>query len=132
MLTRLAWSAIVLGIVVFMCGGLLLAWSVFTGRTELWAMGMPITWGGQAALLVGLILQLDRLWLDSRTAAAKLDQVDHQIHDLKYSTALLSNTHSSSAAAFYSHFAAGASPEVLLADLKGQLDLLAMKMVKDD
>jgi hypothetical protein len=34
--------------------------------------------------------------------------------------------------AFYSHLADGASPQLLLTDLKSQLDLLAMKMAREE
>ncbi len=37
---------------------------------------MPVALCGQVALLVGLVLQLDRLRHDSHHAAAKLDDVD--------------------------------------------------------
>ena len=124
----LTWIALSLGTMAFVCGGMLLLWSVVTGREELWGVGMPVALCGQIALLVGLVLQLDRLWQDSRRAADKLDDVDEQLHDLKTTTALLSTTHSPSAGAFYAHLADGASPELLLNDLKGQLDMLAVKL----
>jgi hypothetical protein len=40
----------------------------------------------------------------------------------------MSVTHSAPAQSFYAHMAGGASPQLLLADLKGQLDLLAVRM----
>ena len=124
----LTWIALSLGTMAFVCGGMLLLWSVAAGREELWGVGMPVALCGQIALLVGLVLQLDRLWQDSRRAADKLDDVDEQLHDLKTTTAMLSTTHSPSAGAFYAHLADGASPELLLSDLKGQLDMLAVKL----
>jgi hypothetical protein len=39
-------------------------------------------------------------------------------------------THSSAAQAFYAHMADQASPYLLLADLKGQLDLVARSMAR--
>ncbi len=122
------WVVLSLGIMALVCGGVLLGWSVAAGRDDLWARGMPFVAGGQIALLVGLVLQLERLWRAGRRTALKLDQMDHQLHGLKSTTALLGTTHSSPAAAFYSHLAGGANPQLLLTDLKGQLDMLALKI----
>ncbi len=127
-LAALTWIALSLGTTTFVCGGMLLGWSLVAGREELWALGLPIALGGQIALLIGLILQLDRLWHDSRHAAAKLDDVDEQLHELKTATTMLGTSHSSPGGAFYSHLSHGASPQLLLADLKSQLDLLAVKI----
>ena len=82
-------------------------------------------------MLVGLILQLDRLWNDNRTAASKLDEVDEQLRELKTTTGFLSTTHGPSSAAFYAHMADGASPQILLSDLKSQLDMLATKLGRE-
>ena len=124
----LAWTALSLGTAAFVCGGVLLGWALFGGREELHALGLPIALGGQVALLIGLLLQLDRLWNHSHTAAAKHDNVDEQLHELKTATTLLGTTHSSAAGAFYSHLVGGASPGLLLNDLKSQLDILALKL----
>lgn len=131
-LAALTWTALSLGTMAFVCGGILLGWSVLSGRTELWNVGMPIALCGQIALLVGLILQLDRLWHDSRRAAAKLDDVDQQLHELKTTTTMLSTGQGSPGSAFYSHLAGGAGPQILLSDLKSQLDLLAVKIMQQD
>ena len=130
-LPALVWLALSLGTMAFVCGGILLGWSLCTGRQELWTLGLPVAVGGQIALLVGLLLQLDRLWHHSRSAAAKLDVVDEQLHELKTTTTLLGTGHGPSAA-FYSHLADGAGPQLLLSDLKSQLDLLALKMSMRD
>jgi hypothetical protein len=131
-LSLTVWLAISLGVMLLACGGILLGWSVLGHRGELWSLGLPIAVGGQVLLLFGLVLQLDRMWHHSRAAAAKLDDVDQQLNDLRSTTAMLGTTHSTPGLAFYSHMAGGASPQVLLADLKGQLDLLAMQMGKRD
>ncbi|MEE8452916.1 MAG: hypothetical protein V3R99_13405 [Thermoguttaceae bacterium] len=128
----LVWIALSLGTMAFVCGGILLGWSIYTDRSELWDVGMPIALCGQIALLIGLVLQLDRLWHDSRQAADKLDDVDEQLHELKATTTMLGTTRGPSAGAFYSHLADGAGPELLLSDLKGQLDLLAVKLMQHD
>ncbi|HUT09948.1 MAG TPA: hypothetical protein VMY42_05595 [Thermoguttaceae bacterium] len=128
----LTWTTLLLGTMAFVCGGVLLGWSLLGGRPELWNLGLPVALGGQIALLVGLVLQLDRLWYDSRHAAAKLDDVDEQLHELRTTTTLLGTGHLSPSSAFYSHLADGANTELLLTDLKGQLDLLALKISMND
>lgn len=122
------WLALSLGVMMFVCGGILLGWSVAAGRKELWSLGLPIALVGQVGLLIGLVLQLERMWRHNHATVARLENVDEQLHDLKSTTALLGTTHSTPAVAFYSHMAGGASPQLLLTDLKGQLDLLAVKI----
>jgi len=124
------WFVLALGTTSFACGGILLGWSLATGRQELWSVGLPVALVGQIALLVGLVLQIDRLWHDNREAAAKLDDVDEQVHELKATTMLLSVSQGPASATFYSHLAGGAGPQLLLTDLKSQLDLLAMKIAQ--
>jgi hypothetical protein len=123
------WSVLSLGLMGFVCGGVLLGWSILGGRQDLWTIGLPIALGGQIALLVGLVLQLDRLWHDHRHTAAKLDHFDDELHDLRTTTATLNNGQTdASAGNFYAHLAGGAGPGLLLTDLKSQLDLLAVKI----
>ena len=124
----LAWSALSVGTMVLVCGAILLVWAVASDRGELWAVGLPAAVIGQVVLLIGLVLQLDRLWRDSRAAAARLSKVDVQLHELRTTTTLMGTSGASPGSAFYSHLAGGASPHLLLNDLKGQLDLLAMKI----
>jgi len=107
-----------------------LGWSLVAGRDELWNIGLPIAAGGQIALLVGLVLQLDRFWRDNHRTVSKLDEVDEKLRDLKTTATLLSTIHGPSSTAFYTHLAGGANPQLLLSDLKSQLDLLAMKIGK--
>lgn len=110
------------------CGGILIGWSAVTGRGELWSIGLPVLFAGQVALVLGLLTQLERLWRHSRTAVAKLENVDRQVHQLHVTTSLIGSGSHSPGGAFYSHLAGGANPDLLLSDLKGQLDLLAMKL----
>ena len=126
----LVWAILSPSLTAFVCGAVLLAWSLVAQRTELWSLGLPIAVCGQVGLLMGFILQLERVWQGHRDASAKLDAVDTQLHDLRHSTSLLRVNHGSAAQAFYAHMADGANPEILLADLKGQLDLLAVTMAE--
>lgn len=132
LLSLVTWTALSFGMMALACGGVLLGWSVLGARQELWAIGLPIALAGQVLLLIGFVLQIDRLRLDNRDTASKLHAVDERLDDLKSTTSLLGSTHSPPAASFYAHFAAGASPQILLSDLKGQLDLLAVRISQDE
>lgn len=123
-----AWIVLALGLMALVCGGVLLGWSVVTGRQELWARGIPFAVGGQVALLFGLVLQLERIWRNGQQTATRLEHVDEELHGLKSTTAMLGTTHSSAASSFYCHMAGGANSQLLLNDLKGQLDMLAVKI----
>ena len=117
-----------LGVSAFIAGGALLGSAYVLQRDDLWSLGMPITVAGQVCLLLGLVLQLERLRQGSRYAAEKLSEVDRRLSDLNQATRMLGVTHGSASQAFYAHMAEGASPHLLMADLKGQLDLLAVRM----
>jgi len=114
-----------LELLAYACGGGLLAWSFVGLRTELWTMAVPIEVAGQASILLGLMLQVERIWQNSRFARRKLEQFDARLHDLQRTATMLGATHGSAAQAFYAHMADEADPHMLLADLKGQLDLVA-------
>jgi hypothetical protein len=124
----LAWTFMLAGTAALVCGGVLAGWSVFGGRPALWNLGLPILLGGQASLLLGVVLQVERMWRGGRQAAKRLAEVDHQLSDLQQTTTLLGNTYGGGSSTFFAHLAEGASPHLLLADLKGQLDLLAVKV----
>jgi hypothetical protein len=123
-----AWSLLSLGLATFACGAVLLGWSFATDREDLWPLGMPLALGGQAALIVGLVLQLDGLWQTSRKTEKTLSALDDELSKVHHATTLLSSSHSGPSQSFYLHMAEGAPPQLLLADLKGQLDLLAQQM----
>lgn len=127
----LGWTVLSLGLAVFSCGAVLLAWSLVAGRQDLWPLGMPLALIGQAGLIVGLVLQLEGLWNTSRKTAAVLSELDGELKNVRQATSLLSCSHATSAQSFYLHLAEGASPQLLLADLKGQMDLLAQQMARN-
>jgi len=131
-ISALIWAALSLGTAALVCGGVLLGWSLWTGRGELWSIGLPIAAGGQISLLIGLSLQINRFWRDKHHPGSKLDEVDDKLPDLKTTAELLSAVHGPSSAAFYTHLAGGANSQLLLNDLKGQLDLPAMKVEEQE
>jgi hypothetical protein len=106
----------------------LLTWSYLTDRPELWTLGLPFAIGGQIALVLGLILQLDGLWQSNHEAAESLSHLDEQLIELRRTTSQISSSHSGPSQQFYFHLAEGCSPHMLLTDLKGQLDLLALRI----
>jgi hypothetical protein len=123
-----AWLVLSLGLAVFACGAVLLGWSFLGERQDLWPIGMPLALIGQAGLIVGLVLQLDGLWQTNRKTASALSQLDGELASVRQATTLLTTAQASGGQSFYVHMAEGASPQLLLADLKGQLDLLAQQL----
>ncbi len=124
----ISWSILSFGLMTFAFGAVLLGWSFWMDRAELWRIGMPFTMAGQAALIIGLALQLDGLWRSTNSTTKTLADLDDQLGELRHTTTLLSTSHSGPSQSFYSHMASGAGPHLLLADLKSQLDLLAIKL----
>jgi hypothetical protein len=124
----IAWLLLLAGTMALVCGGVLVGYSLYASRVALWNLGLPILLAGQAGLLLGIVLQLARIWQTHRRAAERLAAVDRQLGDLEQTTTLLGNTYGAGSSTFFAHLAEGASPPLLLADLKGQMDLLAMKM----
>jgi len=131
-LPLMTWAVLTLGLMASATSGVLLGWGALCGREDLWAIGVPVGLGSQIVLIVGLVLQLDRLWHDNRDTAQKLDHVDERLHALNKTTSLLGATHGSASSPFHVHMAGGASPQLLLADLKSQLDLLALKLGQEE
>ena len=123
-----AWPALMLGMMGFTCGAVLLTWSFLTGRGDLWTYGMPAVLGGQALLVLGLVLQLEGLWHNNRETRDTLQELDRELAELRHATTLLTSSQSSAGQSFYAHMAEGASPNLLLADVKGQLDLIAARL----
>jgi len=127
----LIWTSLLLGLMAFACGVALLIWSIIAGREDFWTIGVPVALGGQICLLSGLILQLDRLSNDNRRTAARLHHLDGQLHDLKTTATMLGTSHMSASGAFCSHPAHGAGSELLLSDLKSQIDLLTLRIAQE-
>jgi len=132
LLAAIAWTILLLSTTAIVCGGVLMVWSLVGARPELWSIGLPVALGGQVALLVGLVLQMDRLREDNRSAAERLHSVDEKLHELKTTTSLLGHGQNTPSGTFYAHLAEGAGPKLLLSDLKSQLDLLAWKMSREE
>ena len=98
---------------------------MLSGRDELWNVGLPIALGGQVALLVGLVMQLDRVFHASRDTSAQLHRVEGQIQQLNTVVAGAERQLSGNTLAV--HGAEDPAAERLLGDLRGRLDLLSPK-----
>ncbi|MEX2174740.1 MAG: hypothetical protein WD872_10285 [Pirellulaceae bacterium] len=102
--TNLAvWSLVALGLALFACGTVLLGWSQIVERPDLWSLGMPLALAGQAALIVGLVVQLDGLWQSHRQTAKTLTELDDELARVRQATTLLSTSHGTAAQSFYDH-----------------------------
>lgn len=127
--SQVAWSAIVLGVAAFVCGAILVGWSLFGDRAELWDLGLPIVLGGQAALVVGLLLQLGRAGEAEDSAREKLDELYSGLDVLAVSQRLARGS-STAPRSYYADIASRSAPDAKLADLQGQLDLLSARVQK--
>jgi len=119
-----------LGLTAIFAGAGLVGWSELEHRVEFWNPGIVAIVAGQIGLLVGLALRLERVWQNGRDAIRKLDAVDSQLHRLEKTTTLMCVNHGSAAQAFYAHMADEANPQMLVADLRGQIDMLARTMAR--
>jgi hypothetical protein len=120
-----AWLIVVAGSLVLAAGIGIVAWSLSAKQMALWNLALGLTLGGQGGLIIGLVLVVSRLWRNSRYAALKLHDVHARLGQLQGTAEALASMRAGSAPAFYADLVRGASPQVLLANLKGQLDQLA-------
>ncbi len=126
-----AWISISLGVMALVCGGVLLGCSFLPGREGLRSFGVAALASGQGLLILGLVLQLDRFGNATQQTEQSLTQLDQRLDDLQQSATLLAASRTAPAQSFYAHLSAGASPNLLVADLKGQLDLLTERLARD-
>ena len=128
--TSLPWLIMAFGLAVFVCGAVLTAWSVVQQHPVMWQIGLPLVLGGQVAILAVVIWQLDSVWNSNRATFVALHAVDQQVHELVSQWEALQQCTDTPDQPFYRHLAEEASPEVLLADLKDQLDLLSERLAQ--
>lgn len=123
-----AWLTVVAGMLTLAGGLSLIGWSLTTHKMEYWNLALALSLGGQGTLIFGLVLVISRLWRSSRHAAAKLQEVHARLGELQQTSESLVATRSGGAPAFYADLVRSASPHVLLANLKGQVDQLATRV----
>jgi hypothetical protein len=124
LLASLSWFALSIGTTTFACGAALVGFSLYYDRADLWDSGLPIALIGQIALLLGVALRIERLGRANDQAAGELLRVERQL-DEYHRHSRPHPTMPAGAHRFYDQLADGASPHILLADLKSQLDALS-------
>jgi hypothetical protein len=123
-----AWLVVAAGAIAMAAGIGLTAWSIATDQLTYWNLALGVTLGGQGTLILGLVLVVSRLWRNSRYASSKLQEVYIRLGQLQNTADALTAMRSGGAPAFYADLVRGASPHVLLANLKGQVDQLAARV----
>jgi hypothetical protein len=123
-----AWLVVAVGAMVLATGVGLLGWSIVNNQTMHWNLAISLALGGQGALIFGLALVVSRLWRSSRQASLKLQEMHARLGELQHTADALTAMRSGGAPAFYAELVRGASPQMLLTNLKGQLDQLATRL----
>jgi hypothetical protein len=124
----LSWLILLSGFVSFSCGVAIAGWSIMENVVIYRNIGLAMAFVGQGLLVTGLVLVVSRLWRSSRYANHKLHEIHWQLGEVQRTTQSIAGQRSSSAPAFYAELARGASPQMLLASLRGQLDQLAVRV----
>jgi hypothetical protein len=122
-----AWLIVAAGTITLIGGVGLIGWSISTNQMQHWNLALSLALGGQGALILGLVMVVSRLWRNSRYATNKLQEMHARLGQLQ-NTADTISAMRGSAPAFYADLARGASPQMLLSNLKGQLDQLATRL----
>jgi hypothetical protein len=125
----LPWLILAFGFGVFACGAALIGLSFVKDSTPLWQLGLPMVLGGQLAVLFVVIWQLDVVWHSHRATFVALHAMDEQLRQLRLH-APHAQAGQPEAKAFLQHLSEGASPYILLNDLRAQLDALSTRLDK--
>ncbi len=107
------------------------AWSLIGNRADLWNPALAAAIGGQGLLIVGLLQLLASLWNAARLASGKLSLMHDELRQLRRTTDEAAGRNSASAAGFYADLARDAPPEMLMGNLRGQMDRLASRLRAD-
>lgn len=126
-----AWLLVVFGAMALAGGIGAMGWSLWEGRAEFWNLALGVTLAGQGLLIFGLVLVVSRLWRNSRHATGKLQDAYTRLVELQHTAEVISASRSGGTPAFYAELVRGASPQMLLSNLKGQLDQLATRLGSD-
>jgi hypothetical protein len=124
----IAWLVVLTGTLALAAGIGLIAWSLANEQMLHWNLAMGLALGGQGTLILGLVLVVTRLWRSSRFAAGNLQDVHARLGQLQHTADALTAMRSGGAPAFYADLVRGASPQMLLTNLKGQVDQLATRI----
>ncbi len=133
--TWLASLLLLCGLAGIAAGAGLLAWSAATPwfsanqSTPAWQWGMTTTIASQGMLIAGLVWMASRLWRNSRRVNRQLQGIDRQLAEIQYQTGSGSDRRTPPSGAYYDHFARGASSQLLLANLRGELEQLSVRIM---
>ncbi len=125
------WALLCVGVALFACGGSLVAYSLTGDREELWNLGTPLALSGQVIFLIGLILQLDIIWHQSRQTSRNLSSLDDRLAQLQEDRESTEQPEFLPASKARRDQAAKSHPQLLFKDLKGKLDTLTEKITSD-
>jgi hypothetical protein len=117
-----------LGTMAMIFGVGVLAWSLAAPQPTWWNWGIGITLAGQSIMVAALIQLLASLWNQSRHATGRLMAVQDELAELQRTADLLMTNRTGGAASFYADVARQANPQLLLVNLKGQIDELASRL----
>lgn len=123
-----AWLLATLGTMAMIFGVGVLGWALATPMPAWWNWGVGIVLAGQSIMVAALIQLLASLWNQSRHASGRLMAVQEELAELQRTADLLMSSRTSGAASFYADVARQANPQLLLVNLKGQLDELAARL----
>ncbi len=126
--SRLIGLLLVAGVAGFAGGAGLLVWAAAFQLPGPWQWGMTATIAAEGALILGLTWMAGRLWRNSRQLNRQLEGVEGQLHDIERMTGSLASSRMSCSQHYYDHFNQGASSQMLLANLRGQVDQLAGRL----
>src|SRR5262249_24292804 len=79
-----------LGLLGSACGAVLVGWSLVEERPDFWQIGLPTTIAGLVWLLLGFVLQLDRIGQQGRDANRSLEHVQRQFKGLQQTATMQS------------------------------------------
>ena len=116
------------GVAGFLGGAASLIWSAAFNRTYVWQWGLTVTLAAEGLLILGLTWMALRLWQNSRQLNRQLGDVDQQIEEIHSLAGSLSASRMSASQHYYQHFNQVASPHMLVANLRGQIDQLSERL----
>lgn len=124
----LAWFALSVGLGLTVGGAGLVGMGMFGSEPIFWQWGVAVTLAGQAILIGGLVRVLLSLWSSSRNATRRLAELQRELSEVGRTAEAIIAQRPGGPSGFYGELARGASPALLLANLKGQVDHLATRL----
>lgn len=105
-----------------------LGWSFFSPHADPWGDGLPTTVGCLLAMFLGLICHIHGLLNSNRVTAQSLADLDEQFQNLRETATSPADDRAMPAAHTFEQHYSVSSSELLLADMKRQLDLLTRQL----